>query len=439
MAIYEHTTRAQFKNIIRHKIKEDGVFWSDEELNISIREALLTFGSLAAFWKEKIHIFTQENKVTYNIFSDITPETEELIIPSLSFGEIVKWVNRDLIENITELSPESEFLSLETLLDLIETKYNIYQQLTGLVISTTELNVIADQAIVQIPTNVIDIVRVSILDPETQIETPLDRSDEEEVHRFAYSNLSNKGEPKFYSTLYGSTKELKLYPIPDNLITLRIVFVTTNIVAPSFNGILQLPNNLFPYIKFGVEADIFSNDGILYDPARAAYCKQRWEEGIIIGRNYNSVESIIANDNFKVSIDSLANVDLYSDNLKTRRPPTIAGFAGFNLFLLGTIPSDVLYNLSILINTNAPLPIDDADFIRIDLEYIDTLADYVVHLLYVKTGVSYIELTNNLKENFLRTSMNHNRRLLMQGVTYDNLFQSSKKQERDQPKIPTED
>lgn len=438
MPIYEHTTRAKFKELIRHKLKEGGVFWSDTELDITIREALLTFGSLSAFWKDRIHILTQENKISYDIFEDTTPETSELIIPSLSYGEIVRWINRDFIENITDMTPNSEFLSLDSLLDLIESKYNSYQQLTGLIINNVELNMIADQKILQLPNSIIDIIRIALVDEETQTEIPLDRADEEEINRFSYRDLAAKGTPRFYSILYGATKELKLYPIPDNLVKLKITFVTGNTIAPAYLGILNLPNNLLPYIKFGVEADIFNNDGILHDPARVAYCKQRWEEGIIIGRNYNSVESILVNENRKIDIDSLSNIELYGDNKKTRRPPAAVGFAGFNLFVTNTIPSDIQYDLSLLININAPLPLDNADFIKVDLEYIDMLADYVVHLAYVKAGAAYIELTNNLKDNFLRISMNHNRRLLMQGVTYDDLFQSSKKQERDDPKIPLE-
>lgn len=439
MPLYEHTTREEFRNIIRHKLKEAGVFWSDLEVNISINEALLTFGALSAFWKDKVNILTEENKIRYDLSIDSTPETTELISPALPYSQIVKWINRDLIEDISDLAPDSEFLSLNSLLSLIETKYNIYQQSTGLIINTLEVNVIADQIKIQLSENVIDIIRVSIFDPETQIETSLDIADEEEIHRFAYRYLNSKGLPKFYSTLYGATKELKLYPVPDNLYIIRITYVSSNSIAPTYNGIIPLPDNLVPYIKFGVEADIFNNDGILYDPARAAYCSQRWEEGIIIGRNYNSVEAILINDVTKVDIDSLMNIELYGNNNKSRRPITAVGFAGFNLFFTKEIPSEVQYNLSLLTNINAPLPIDDADFIRVDLEYIDMIAGYVLHLLYIKTGAGYIELTNNLKDKFIQTSMNHNRRLLLQGITYDNLIQATKKQERDAPKIVVED
>lgn len=437
MTIYNHTTREEFKTLIRNKIKEDGVFWSDTELDITIREALLTFGAISNFWKDKIQILTQENKITYDLFEDSIVETRNYIIPTITYGEIVNWINRDFIETISEAVPESEFLSLESILKLIEAKYNLYQQVTGLVIGELEINVIADQVIIELPNTIIDIVRVAIVE-ENLVEIPLDMADEEEVSRFAYSNINEKGEPKFYSTLYGATKQLRLYPIPNNLVTLKILFVQTNIGVPAYSEIIKLPDNLVPYLKFGVEADIYSNDGILYDPARATYCKQRWEEGIIVGRNYNSVLTITTNNSTKVTIDSLSNIDLYNDNIKTRRPPTVVGFAGFNIFITKDIPSSVLYNLNLTINSNAKLPETDESFIQIDLEYIDMLADYVVHLLYVKTGAAYIESTNNLKDNFLRISMNHNSRLLLQGVTFDDLIFSSKKQERDQPKIPVE-
>jgi hypothetical protein len=195
---------------------------------------------------------------------------------------------------------------------------------------------------------------------------------------------------------------------------------------------IHLPNNLVPYLKFGVLADIFSNDGVWNDPIRAAYCKQRWEEGIVIAKQYNSVYTAKVNGR-QISVDSLSNLDIYASNPPSPGiyAPTILGFAGFNMFVINVSPQGNEFSFTLLVNANAPFPIKDADFIHIDQEYVDMLADYVVHLAQMKTGAAELGATVAYKDEFLKTAVNHNRRLAQRGITFQSLSDNSKFQDRD--------
>lgn len=436
MANHKHTTRAEFRTKVQQKLGEENVHWTNAELNLSIDEALLTFGAISGFWKENVFLNTQENKIIYDLFVDPIVGID-LIKPSVKYSTVFNWLNRDLLENITFLNPISEFLELDVYAKALEAKYNQYQQLTSLVLKQQEFNIPANQHVVSLPDDLIDIRRISFVDEF--IEYSLDEADEESIH-LNCDALNEFGTPQFYSIVYDDTKNLHIHPAPSVVGKLKLIYISaaTEADLEDENVILNLPNNLVPYIKYGILADIFSNEGVFNDPIRAAYCQQRWEEGILIGRNYNSALIAKTNAIKQIGLDSLNNVDLYSDNTKVRTSPTILGFAGFNIFRIDVVPSAVQYSVIVTVVANAKLPVNDADFIRIDLEYVDTLADYVVHLAKLRNGSAEVAMTNNLKDNFLKTAINHNRRLLQAGITFDNLMDITKKQETEQPRIPIE-
>lgn len=276
----EHTTRAQFRAKVYDRLGETGVFWPEAEINSSLEEALLTFGAISNFWTEEIFFTTEENKRVYDLFSDVVINSG-FIYPSLTFEKIIEWINKDLIETVSEDNPNPEFLSLDELLKLIETKYNLYQQLISLVVSTIEIDVAPDQLLITLPDNLIDIVRVTFLHEDGEIF--LFASDEAELTYFNQGSLNKSEYPIYYSIILKRSKKISLYPTPNVVGKIKLVYISGSSGELGINKQINLPNNLIPYIKYGVEADIFGKEGVTQDLTRSAYCKQRWEEGIIIG------------------------------------------------------------------------------------------------------------------------------------------------------------
>jgi len=219
---------------------------------------------------------------------------------------------------------------------------------------------------------------------------------------------------------------MHVYPAPSVVGTIKLAFVGGISGSIQIGSDINLPNNLIPYLKYGVEADIFSKEGVTQD-ARAAYCKQRWEEGIQIGLNCGSVLLAKANGR-NILLDSISNLDLFSQALIIRYAPTVLGFAGYNLFATNTTPV-VESSISLSIIANAKIPVNDDDFVRVDLEYIPLLVDYVVHLSKIKSGAAELAATEDLKNKFIKTSLNHNERLQFRGVTYEALVGTTKKEE----------
>lgn len=59
-------------------------------------------------------------------------------------------------------------------------------------------------------------------------------------------------------------------------------FLDPDLLGPFGGQSLMLPDELVPYLKWGVLADLLGKLGRGQDPARAAYCEARFQEGILL-------------------------------------------------------------------------------------------------------------------------------------------------------------
>lgn len=438
---YDHTTLAKFRELCKEASGDlAGVCWPNSEWDNLIREALLTFGGLSGFWKDELTFATEENKRLYDIFVD--PNSPAKTAPTITYGDILGWINRDLIETLSVGTPTSDLFTLTEILELIEDSYNLYQSLTNLIVTSYELDVEAENNIVTISNDTINLIRLIYFytnDDGDIEETILEYVDEEEIGNFSQSSLTEEGTPQWFSTTYGSPNEIKLYPIPANSGKLKILSINgrDTIEELSVNVVVNLSNNLVPYLKYNVLLTIFSKDGLLNDPARVIYCNRRWKEGITVGKNYSSILIAKANGEI-ISTDSLNKLDSWITPESSDNPPNVLGLAGFNIFQVDTIPSSVVNSISTIITQNAPQPILDEDFIDVAIEYLSIILGYVVHLGQMKNGIGDIAATNIYFEDFIRSAINHNQRLQNRGISFETLVGKTKREEIEKPKLVVE-
>lgn len=79
--------------------------------------------------------------------------------------------------------------------------------------------------------------------------------------------------------------KVELFPPPDVAGDLEILYASVLEVLPfdPLNPeIFDLPDDVIPYIVYGVLADMLSKDGRGQDLARAKYCEERFQEGIAL-------------------------------------------------------------------------------------------------------------------------------------------------------------
>lgn len=439
MPNYNHTTLLQFRTALKLAMDSDPTvtnFWPESELDEITRQALLAFGALSGFRKDEIFINTVQTKRLYDIFTDTINISAA---PSLTYGDIVKWLNIDLIENISSGSPTSEWFTLAEFLSLIDSKYDIFQLETNAVISKVILNVVAQNNIVKLPNNVLDLVRLKfnyVIDG-TSYESILQREDEETISTFDAEALTEEGISLYYSTVYGSPNEVKLYPIPDVTGTLEVLYAggRDKSVPLTFITPLNLPNNLCPYLKYHVLQDIYNKDGLFNDPARAAYCAKRVAEGMIIGKNYSTILTTKSNG-LTIDTDALNKLDDYTDILTpTSDAPNMLGLAGINIFEIDNLPNTDVNSIALIVNNNMPLPFADGDFIEVEVGYIDTIMNYCLHLTQLKCGATEVTGTITYLSEFIKIGLAHNKRLQNKGVSFETLMQRTKLEERQLPRL----
>lgn len=431
MVNYNHTTLSDLRSNITTILDDEGVFWPATEIDKFIKESLLTFGALSGFWKEEITFPTINGQRIYDIF-------DTSLVPTFTYQDILDWINIDLVESLSIGSPISDYLSVDEIIKLIEARYNSFQLLTNLIITQDELDVEAENKKVILSNDTLDIVRLVFAyeNDGTNYETILQRVDEQELSYFQNESNTEENIPEFFSTLYDSPNTINLYPIPNVSGTLKILSINgrDTTIDLDLNTPINLPNNLVPYLKFGIEADIFSKDGLLNDPARSAYCEKRWQEGITIGKNYTSILIAKANG-IIIDTDSLNKLDNYITPTITSDPPMILGLAGFNIFEVDTIPNADINSINLIVNKDATIPVLDGDFIDVEKSYIEIIGNYCIHLAQMKCGAADLANTNNYMEEFIKLALQHNIRLQKRGVTFESLVRKTKLEEKQKPRI----
>lgn len=436
---FQHTNRSEFKTQFFNRIGDNSrSFWTDSEANILLNETLHTFGAISQSWKNQIEIKTEVSKSFYDISIDLFAN-QEFTAYNLTYQYLLDAINFHLIESISLLTPTSEITNLDEILKFARNRVNQFQFETGLILNKKQfaMNPPNDNTLI-IDDEIIDITRVAYVDLDEEFNPNelfvLRKEDEDSIGHFnrnAFNSTTNR--PTFYTSLLGNLNTIKIYPLPLNLGKLEIISAngipSTDIIVLS--TIINLPDNLIPYIKWGVLADIYSKDGVGYNPAMASYCEQRWEEGIIIGNNYASILEAKLNG-LPVLLDSIESLDNSQYNWQNNiNAPSLIALAGYNLLAVNCSPDDV-YSLLMYSITNAYIPISDDDFVDVKLEYINSLLDYCIHLANIKNGYEAVNMTAKEKDNFIQTSINYNLRLMNRGINFESLAKKTKLQEEDE-------
>lgn len=435
---FKHTTRASFKSQFFKRVGDTSKrFWTDNEANLLLKEALYTFGAIGHTWRNQIEIKTEVSKTFYDITTDLFAE-QELTAFNLDYEFILDCINFHLIEEIGQFNQISEVTSLEEILDFARNRVNQFQFQTGLVLSKKlfTMNSPNDNKIV-IDDEILDIIRVAYVDLDELSNPdnvfPLSREDENSIGYFNRNAFNSTTDiPEFYTAVLGNLNTVYIYPSPANLGKLEIISVNGIPASPvlELDTKVGIPDNLVPYIKWGILADIYSKDGVAYNPAMSAYCEERWNEGLIVGKNYTSVLEAKLNG-LPILIDSFSSADnnQYGWQNNIDRPSLLLS-AGHNMIAVNCVPDDI-YSVLMFAVTNAYIPTNDADFIDVKMEYIEPLLDYCVHLANIKSGAEAVQLTTDERNNFIKAGIKNNLRLIKSGYSVETMFKRTKRQEED--------
>jgi hypothetical protein len=105
-----------------------------------------------------------------------------------------------------------------------------------------------------------------------------------ELDNGARTWASDRGIPiAWYENTLGQQK-FGLAKTPVNNGSIGLLYVQLAAVLNGAGVPLTVPDDWTPYILYGTLAELLGSDGQSFDPVRAAYCGQRYEEGIELAR-----------------------------------------------------------------------------------------------------------------------------------------------------------
>ena len=454
-------------------------FWSLAEIGLYIQEALRTFNSIALFYRDRCVFTTTPGFAFYDLtaITGSATHTPSMSIPSLpsdpsspSAPDAVTLVNtagtgsgpqnppaflgynlldRDLISIIEYhlIEPQTapnwslpwagtEQFTLADITRAIERRRNQFLTVVGTHIShgVTPYGPPSGNGRIFLNDSIIDIKRVSFQKQDGTF-IPLTLIDEQEANTTAPGYETSPATPIAFSSILQPPKGIQIIPPSNDIGTIDLLFITNPPDLNEVTGIaLNIPDDLAWIIKWGALADLLDKEGQAYDPDRAKYCEQRFEDGLKVAMAYDTIYQVAINGQY-VLPSSLYDFDFMNWNWQNiSGQPTDVALIGRNLIALSPVP-DAAYSIQLDILRNMPIPVLDADFIQVGREHYDIILDYAAHLAFFKTQGAEFHGSYPMLDRFMQFSMMNNSKLAAMSKNYSIMREHNRKEEMDRPML----
>lgn len=386
------------------------VHWTAVELKRYIIEALRTYNALSQSLRNRGAFLSTANAPFYDL---------PTVLPSLRGYNVT---DLDLILDLEYALMEPPALgtwggSLQfTLADLvaaIERRRDLFLRETGAVL-TREVRAVTPPSSGRIPfpDDVITIRRVAWIAADSSV-TPLRRDDEWGMNQYLPTWPQQSVDPAAtWPTAFsiGVTPPLYLQvapPITDaGSLDLLSVILGDDLGSSAPGVLLGVPDDWTWVIKFGALSDLLSQQGVAFDPARAAYAEARWRQGIALATAATVV--LAAKINGVVTpISSVSEADTYDPSWQTTpAPPTRVLTDAQNLVGLSPVPdagaSSAGYTVTLDLVVNFPVPLNTTDCVDVDKSVMEIVIDYAQHLALFKEGPGLVQQSMALYDKFQR-------------------------------------
>lgn len=387
------------------------VFWTDTELGIYITEALRTWNSLTAFYKDRGTFATVANTSWYDLPSSLSGSLRAYTVTDL---QLLVEIEYHLMEPPTGATwTGSEMFTVQDILTALQRRRDQFLNETGCVITRSTQGVSSPtEGRVSLAQGIIDVRRVAWLDTPSGLYSTLWRQDMWEINSYLSSwKNSTKPTPRAYSISDNPPLSLQLAQIPSDAGTLDLLTVNTGATLDGSGVLLGVPDDLCWVVKWGALADLLRKDGPARDPARAKYCEDRWAQGIALGKMPISTVDTYVTD-LPIQTESVFDLDAFRANWQNQTPgsPNLAGLAGLNLVALSPTP-DTIYTVTMDVLRNMPVPAADGDYIQVGAEMWDSVVAYAEHLAAWKMAGSEFEATIPNMKQMLDIAVTQNDRL----------------------------
>ena len=296
------------------------------------------------------------------------------------------------------------------------------------------LPIAANASRVTLPDNALDVRRVRFV-PPVGIAGTLERGDAESFRVFTPSYLQKNSSLFRYDVISGPPLALTLDSSALVAGTLETLIMQAEPVpSPPSATPLGIPDDYAWVPLFGALSDLLSSQEESLDLVRAAYCQQRYAEGLELLRKAPWLLEARVNG-VAVAVASAIAADRFNVNWQAKSDafPQIVT-PGTDLFSVSPIPT-ALTDVVLVVVGNAPIPTSGSQEIQVPRDVMDAILDEAEHLACFKKGGSEFEASLSLHKSFLATAKRWDTRNRMEGIFASTLRNDKPREDVEQPRF----
>ena len=410
---YSWLTLASLRTQLATRLDDTtNVYWSQAELTAYIQESLRCWQGLSGYWRGRFNFNLSQGVFFY----DLTAQAGSLIPYTIKDSDLCSVMLFHLLEKQLSggLYVGTDMFSLADFTNALNNRRNQFLLETGMVLTRSTFvwpappisqNALSDRTI--------DVRRAAWFNTSNVYST-LWRTSEFAGSAFKKGwEIAPTDPPLTYSVAAEPPITMQLIPPPLNVGSVEMLSVSASPdLNPTAGVLLTIPDNFAWVVKFGALADLLNKAGQAQDMPRAAYCEQRWREGIEVARRHTSIVQAAING-ILTPVNALQSFDSFNagwQNLLQGTPNALA-LASWNLLAVSGPPDANPYSVQCDVVQNAPVPVNPGDQVQIGREELDAVVDYAVHLAMFKAGGQEFLSTTKLYDNLLRLAGVYNEEL----------------------------
>jgi hypothetical protein len=411
------------------------VYYTTAELNYYLEEALRTWAVAARYWKGRDTLPTVSGTAFYDLTSSLSVGLRNQTVTDAYLQTSMLY---SLLEDTSIPYAGTEQFTQAQITAALQRRRDQFLVETGchLTLLTHAYTPNAEGRTVLTDT-VIDVRRAAWLDSDSRYWL-MWRDDEHGAMSHSPDWLQTPGTPQAYSVSASPPLTVQLFSPPLASGSLDLITVQSGATLNPAGGVVMgVPDDFTWVVRFGALADLLGKDGQAYDPTRAQYCEQRWDEGVALARLGGSVVQAQLS-NVPVQLAGLYELESHTPNWQNiQDTPEQCFLAGLNILGFSPVPNGI-FSLSVDVIRNAPIPTGDTDYLEVGREELEAILQYAQHLASFKMHGQEFESTKKHYENFWKLAMLRNSRLAASARNFGVLNDRSQQEETGRPRLAAE-
>jgi hypothetical protein len=413
------------------------IFWTKAEIYQYLYESLRLYNCLTAYWATPFTLNLTPPFAQNWFAANGTGSPRQ---PVLTDADVYTLIEYHLLEPATgsTWSGTNQF-SIADLSQACSRRRNEILQAAACNMAESSISMTPNTASVSLPDLVLDVRRCRWVPAANQgSPVTLQRGDSRTFQYFTPQYAQTVGNPLRWDVSGSPPQTIAvdtLVNVPSSLQVLGIQGGAD--FNPPGSAPLLMPDDWMWVLKFGAMADVLSKEQEGKDLERAAYCRQRYEEGMQLMAHMPWLLQGFING-VAVDTQALAGADRTNYEFQSRPGayPEIV-VSGTDLFAVSPVPTGAL-SVSLMVVGNAPIPANDAAQIQVSRDVMDAILSEAQHLALFKCGGEEFTSSMKLHEEFVKMAVRTNARLRESGILTTTIRPPVDRQEEAQPRFAQE-